>query len=153
MRFLNTYRLFESVDDSDVSDNIQDCVDYLETFHEFEDDYLIEHMKRGYNSNSGNRFYTGDQLHESDKLAFQFYFRKKNSSFGENIVENRPLKITLDNINEIIDMLNKSKSFLKKFEMWSNDVRMEVFNTQVKFLIIFENIEDVDLNEIVTEKD
>jgi hypothetical protein len=139
MKFINTYKKFESVDESEVADNIQDCLDWLETFHEFEED-IETVLHKGWFSIDG-QYYDGQQRNEKDLYCFQLVFLKKDSQYEDKWYSNRPIKINQNKLDETLDLINKSKSFLKKLQMWSNDVRAKITNTKIEFLVIFENID------------
>ena len=76
MKHINTYKKFESIDETEVADNIQDCLDWLETFHEFEDD-IKSYLKKGWYSKDYEEFYEGTQKNEKDLSCFSLVIHKK----------------------------------------------------------------------------
>lgn len=123
---------FESVE---VSESIESCKDIIETISEYEDDIYIYDYKIGY-------LHHGDVVPEmkderSKKvIGFKLMYRNNANEDGYKQLKMISEKSEID---ELITLLQKSKSLINKFKIYCDDVSLETNNNSIRFLLKFEN--------------
>ena len=138
MRILK-FGLFENFEGED---GIEYCRDLAETFNENEDKFEITNITQGW--------YNGSFLHKAESandkicLFFKLKFRDKSPYFK------RP--ITIEQIDDSIVLLNKSKNIILKLQRYCPDIIFNVDGLESKFFFCFENKDSKSKRDIITTK-
>lgn len=138
MKYINKFNLFESSTDinSDVSEKIENCKDIVETFNESNDDYKISSYKNGwFNTNS----FTSVIVSDKDKVCIIFDLCSNKYIDESHNRTTYTTPITNTQIDETINLLNKSKNLISKLEFYCNEIKFKVIDRSCKFTLLFEN--------------
>ena len=148
MKYLNTYKLFESTEEisnQDIAELIEECKDIVETFNESEDAYKVANYQNGfvnkdvYNDGSvriGN--FTSNQSHESDMAAIKFYLGLSSDLSG-NYFKEYEENITPEKIDNLIELLNKSKNLVQRLSRYCDKIYYKLDGKSIRFILIFKN--------------
>jgi hypothetical protein len=146
MKYLNTYRLFESetVSNEEVAELIEECKDIVETFNESEDIFKIANYETGfvkYDTYLGRTIvgnFEGRQSHESDMAAIKFNLGLSSDLEGQHFKEYEE-SITPEKIDELIELLNKSKTLVQRLSRYCSTIYYKLNGKSIRFILIFTN--------------
>ena len=146
MKYLNTYRLFESetVSNEEVAELIEECKDIVETFNESEDTFKIANYETGfvkYDTYLGRTIvgnFEGRQSHESDMTAIKFNLGLSSDLEGQHFKEYEE-SITPEKIDELIELLNKSKTLVQRLSRYCSTIYYKLNGKSIRFILIFTN--------------
>ncbi len=132
---------FESVS---IDEDIESCVDIIETLLEYEDDLEMFNYKRGYafyNQSSTSSF-TSKLEYENQlpTITFTIGLKKSTNNYLDAQIG------TKEDISNMIDLLQKSKSLLNKFNIYTNKVNITLSKNRVTFYLSFDSEEGISDN-------
>lgn len=118
---------FESMS---IDSSIEYCKDVIETLPDFEDEVHVSGYTQGYTRyDYPNAYISRDPSNESDKKCIQFYLKLKTDYADDS-------KETFD---KLISLLQKSKFLFSKLNNYCSDVKFEVDNKSIGFILLFDN--------------
>jgi hypothetical protein len=147
MKYLNTYKLFESeevVSNEEVAELIEECKDIVETFNESEDAYKVANYENGFvkfdkylgRNVVGN--FESRPSHESDMAAIKFNLGLSSDLEGQHFKEYEE-SITPEKIDELIELLNKSKTLVQRLSRYCSTIYYKLNGKSIRFILIFTN--------------
>lgn len=147
MKYLNTYKLFEStekISNQDIAELIEECKDIVETFNESEDAYKVANYENGFvkfdkylgRNVVGN--FESRQSHESDMTAIKFNLGLSSDLQGQHFKEYEE-SITPEIIDELIVLLTKSKILVQRLSRYCSTIYYKLNGKSIKFILIFNN--------------
>ena len=147
MKYLNTYKLFESeevVSNEEVAELIEECKDIVETFNESEDTFKVANYETGFVAYDSylKRIRSGDfdsrQSHESDMAAIKFNLGLSGDLSNGYFRDNEE-SVTTEKIDELIELLNKSKTLVQRLSRYCTTIYYKMTGNSIRFILIFKN--------------
>lgn len=125
---------FESMS---IESSIEYCKDVIETLSDFEDEIDVKGYIQGYTRyDHPNTYITPSPSNESDKKCIQFYLKLK-TDYDDNSKEA---------FDKLISLLQKSKFLFSKLNNYCSDIKFEIDNKNIGFILLFDN-EDESLKK------
>ena len=138
MKYLNTYKLFESteVGDEDVAELIEECKDIIETFNEAEDKFKVVLYETGFIQYNTFDIFKSSQSHESDSAAIKFYLALSSdiSEDGRMSGESKD-PINIERVDSLIGLLTKSKQLIQRLSRYCEEIYYKLDGNSVKFIL------------------
>ena len=147
MKYLNTYKLFESeevVSNEEVAELIEECKDIVETFNESEVTFKVANYETGfvkYDTYLGRNVvgnFESRPSHESDMAAIKFNLGLSSDLEGQHFKEYEE-SITPEKIDELIELLNKSKTLVQRLSRYCSTIYYKLNGKSIRFILIFTN--------------
>jgi hypothetical protein len=147
MKYLNTYKLFESeevVSNEEVTELIEECKDIVETFNESEDTFKVANYETGFVAYDSylKRIRSGDfdsrQSHESDMAAIKFNLGL-SSDLSNGYFRDNEESVTTEKIDGLIELLSKSKILVQRLSRYCTTIYYKMTGNSIRFILIFKN--------------
>jgi hypothetical protein len=147
MKYLNTYKLFESdevVSNEEVAELIEECKDIVETFNESEDTFKVANYETGFVAYDSylKRIRSGDfdsrQSHESDMAAIKFNLGL-SSDLSNGYFRDNEESVTTEKIDGLIELLSKSKILVQRLSRYCTTIYYKMTGNSIRFILIFKN--------------
>lgn len=142
MNHIKKYHIFENSQDT-TEENIGICWDYLSTFSEMEDDFMLDNLRKGFWD------YDFNDIPKSDKDKIVIIF---NLSSNKEVKYNFNTNPDNKELDEVINLITKSKFLLGRLRRWCPEIRYEIKGKQAKFILLWPNYDEKEKEEAKLRK-
>lgn len=134
MMYLKKYKIFES-EEEDIPEMIEECIDIIDTFNEFEKDFKIVNYYKGWSKNEECTRISYEQSSEDDKICISFNMCLSKDIDGSSFKSFKN-PISISEIDEY------TKSFIKRIGKYCDNIHFSTTNYKnIHFFLIFDNID------------